>query len=108
MVLLVSSLVVGCSVAAPVSLSGRDVLLGVVSVESEADRSATRKEAAVGGLWFGATGLGAGYKRQQFLTLDEQCRVVFLIENPDQLENAIELVRTTLNEPGRDICVTDF
>lgn len=59
----------------------------------------------IGG-WASGSGVGLGYAKTKTIDLDGECRVVFLIENEDQLRKSIDLVKSTLDTGGGDICVT--
>lgn len=58
------------------------------------------------GGWASASGAGLGYARTKHVELNEECRVVFLIENDQQLARSIELVNSSLDTSEGDICVS--
>ena len=76
----------------------------VVGVE-ETEQTPRLVEYSTLGGWIGLNSLGVGYKRFQQLFISRECRVVFLIENPEQLAASVDLVSSTLDASKGDICV---
>lgn len=58
------------------------------------------------GAWLGEDGAGIGFIDQTNIELTDDCRIVFIIRNLDDLEAAIALVNSTLEHSEDKICVS--
>ena len=81
------------------------VLIGLVMVEYEPSENSTSIGSNLAGIWLSRNDLGIGLRHHSELRMRSDCQVVFLIENEDQLVQATELVRNTLDMDGDEICV---
>jgi hypothetical protein len=81
--------------------------LGLIAVHHSPpqDKAAAVVVSRVGG-WITGEGAGLGYAKSKVVKMGADCRVVFLIENEEQLARSVELVKSTLDAEGGDICVT--
>ncbi|HVY90266.1 MAG TPA: hypothetical protein VG942_15450 [Hyphomonadaceae bacterium] len=87
--------------------SDRGVEIGLVAVHRSAppDKPQATIVERFGG-WLTPQGAGVGYASSTTIAVDRECRVVFLIENQDQLQRSLALVKSTLDTSKGDICVT--
>lgn len=83
------------------------VRFGLIAVRQPSPRSESKAvfTSTLGG-WATNQGVGLGYRSAQTVELDKACRVVFLIQNYEQLKQSIDLVRSSLDLSKGDICVT--
>lgn len=91
--------------AGPESAGGFELGLIAVHRSPPHDKAEAVVVSRLGG-WITGEGAGVGYAKSTVVQLDRGCQVVFLIENEEQLARSVELVKSTLDIAGGDICVT--
>lgn len=107
-------LILGLSGCAQVDLTAADsevrrsTHIGFVTVYRPAtDADAAIKQVRTIGLWAGHDSVGGGYKDQRDISMSPDCRVIFIINNMNQLNASIDLVASTLDLSGGEICVAE-
>lgn len=99
---------VGACVTVPAgSPSGIGIEFGLIALHRSPPQQASQAVVVsrLGG-WAGGDGIGLGYAKSKTVQIDQSCHVVFLIENEEQLQRSIDLVNSTMDNSGGDICVT--
>lgn len=111
MILLLILTLSGCAqvdLTATDSEASRSTHIGVVTVyRPAADADATVRQVRTIGLWAGHDSVGAGYKNHRDISVSRDCRVIFIIDNMNQLNASIDLVSSTLGLEGDQICVAE-
>ena len=83
----------------------KSTYIGLVAVEQlSTDDGIARREVVTVGAW-ADSGLGLGFKSSKSIAIPPSCVVVFIIRNTDQLAQAGELIKSTKERTGSDLCI---
>jgi len=86
--------------------STRRIHIGVVLVENiPATNGLNYKEYTTGGIWFENEEAGIGFKNETLISADQKCQVVFIVKTQGQLDHALKLLKSTLDQNEGEICI---
>ena len=100
-------LLAGCVAPGGGETARRDYLFGLVMVDYAPEETSTVTDSRMAGLWVGKSNAGAGLRRHSEVRIHSECQVVFLIEDEAELAQARDLIESTLDMSGDEICIAE-
>lgn len=83
---------------------GKEIRIGIIADKAEFHDKAVRKVRTTFGGWFSKSGTGLGFKQEQWIKIDSDCQIIFIVDTKSETEVAVDLIKSTFNTGGEKIC----